>query len=104
MTFSERYAELQEIEWAGFSRKQEMRVIGRILADEPPELWMRGLDGTEAGRHDGKTMPSGDRESPIGREIGWMFEAISNPPRFEPEGYNPQPRRPAPDKNKGFSR
>jgi hypothetical protein len=43
LTHSEKYVALSEIEWAGFTRREEIVVIGRILADEPPELWMEGM-------------------------------------------------------------
>jgi hypothetical protein len=81
MTFSERFAALQEIEWAGFSRRQEMRVTGRILASEPPEMWMLGIPDKEprgAMSEIKSGQNGGDRETLLAethrltREIGFV--------------------------------
>jgi hypothetical protein len=53
MTRSEKSAELAEIEWAGFSRREEMAVIGRIIAGEPSDQWMVGIGQSQH--------PDGDR-------------------------------------------
>jgi hypothetical protein len=60
----EKYVALAEIEWAGFTRREEMVVIGRILADQPPELWMEGID-----RHDDDRLPSPDELRALAEEI-----------------------------------
>ncbi len=44
MTYSEKYVALEELEWAGFTRREEMAVIARVLLGEAPELWMGRLD------------------------------------------------------------
>jgi hypothetical protein len=50
LTHGEKYVVLREIEWTGFAPKEEAVVIGRILANEPSELWMEGMDRRESHR------------------------------------------------------
>ncbi len=44
MTYSQKFVALEDLEWAGFSRREEMAVIARVLLGEAPELWMGRLD------------------------------------------------------------
>ena len=50
LTHGEKYVALQEIEWTGFTRKEELAAIARILAGEPRELWLDGIDRSESNR------------------------------------------------------
>jgi hypothetical protein len=64
LTHSEKYAALDEIEWAGFTRRQEIVAVARILADEPPELWMEGIND-----HDDDPLPPQDELRALAEEI-----------------------------------
>jgi hypothetical protein len=64
LAHGEKYVALNEIGWPGFTRRQEMVVIGRILADKPPELWMEGING-----HDDDAVPSHDELRALAEEI-----------------------------------
>src|SRR5262245_57841201 len=64
MSYPERFVALQEIEWAGFSEKQEMEVIARVMMNEPPEQWMIGID-----TRDDDPKPSTDELKALAEEI-----------------------------------
>jgi hypothetical protein len=65
MTYSEKYVALEELEWAGFTRAEEMAVIARVLLGEAPELWMGRLDTGKPDRDDWMAKLSIDDQSRI---------------------------------------
>jgi hypothetical protein len=67
---------LNEIAWPGFSRRQEMVVIGRILADEPAELWMEGMDRSDSKRGGSMANHSSDAVSANGRVIRFAGNSV----------------------------
>lgn len=65
----------EDVNWTGFTEAQENSVIERVLDGQEPEFWMDGIAPHAATA-----------------EIASMFEAIANPPRFDPGQYaQPQP-------------
>jgi hypothetical protein len=64
LTHGEKYVALAEIEWPGFTRKEELGAIARILADEPPEVWMEGI-----GSRDDDPLPSPGELRSLAEEI-----------------------------------